>query len=182
MVVGAVLLMACGAGGTYIYMKRDKTPEQTTMTSSAISGQKQQSLSVAPEIKTEQLQPAIVVIPAQHQTFSEGERKKNEPPSSLEKSAPAIVKRPGVAAPPVLTPQRNPPSTTPQKTTTVPALRVNGIALQDDGSASVAMINGEPLSRGGIIAGVTVEEIYINRVKFNFKGTIFEVALGQSNQ
>ena len=61
-------------------------------------------------------------------------------------------------------------------------LRVNGIAFQDDGAGTVAMLNGEPLSKGGIIAGVNVDEIYKNRVKFRYNGETFEILLGQSNR
>ena len=182
MLLVSLLLMACGAGGTYLYMKQDKTPEQATPHPGVISGLKRKSVPVAPVIPAEQLPPAIVVVPAQRQLSAEGDPVKRQLPSRPEKSAPVVVKRPLVAVPPVLTPQRSttPPAT--QKIRAVPALRVNGIAFQDDGSGSVAMINGEPLTRGGIVNGVTVEEIYKNRVKFSYHGELFEVPLGQSNQ
>ncbi|HIJ87910.1 MAG TPA: GspB domain-containing protein [Desulfuromonadales bacterium] len=183
MLLVALLLMAFGAGGTYLYMTRDKTSELTDPNASVISGQKRQSVSVTPEIITEQLPPAIVVVPAQQKNNSPGEKvQKHHTTSSQETSPPAVRTRPLVAEQPVLPPQRvtSPPVT--HKTITVPALRVNGIAFQEDGSGTVAMINGEPIAKGGIIAGVTVEEIYKNRVKFNYNGELFDVLLGQSNQ
>ncbi|MFZ4856308.1 MAG: general secretion pathway protein GspB [Desulfuromonadaceae bacterium] len=182
MLLVSLLLMAFGAGGTFLYMTRGNTPEQMNPKSNVISGQKRQSVSVTPEIITEQLPPAIDVVPAEQKNNSTGEKvTKRHTTSSQEKSPPAVSKRPVVVEQPVLTPQRitSPPAT--HKTNTVPALRVNGIAFQDDGSGTVAMINGEPIAKGGIIAGVKVEEIYKNRVKFNYNGELFEVSLGQSN-
>jgi hypothetical protein len=182
MLMVSLLLVAFGAGGTYLFMKRDKTPEQTSPISSTISGQKRQSVSAAPEISTEQLPPAIIVAPAKQQIVAKGEPIKKRLPSSQEKSTATVAKRPAVAVQPAVAPQPPAPLPAPAAKTTVPALRVNGIALQDDRAGSVAMINGEPISSGGMIAGVTVEEIYKNRVKFSYNGETFEVLLGQSNR
>jgi type II secretory pathway component PulC len=62
-----------------------------------------------------------------------------------------------------------------------PVVRVNGIAFQD-GSDSVAVINGVPVSRGALIEGIKVEEIQRDRVQFSYDGEKFEVNLGKSNQ
>jgi len=182
MLLVSLLLISFGAGGTYLYMKRDWTPEQTSQNSNVISSQKRLPVSATPQIPTEQLPPAIVVVPAQQKIISAGEKITKQLPFSQEKNVPAVTRRPVVLVQPALTPQRPTLLPATQKANTVPALRVNGIALQDDSSGSVAMINGEPISRGGIIEGVTVEEIYKNRVKFNHNGNVFEVPLGQSNQ
>ena len=55
MLLVSLLLMACGAGGTYLYMKQDKTPEQATPHPGVISGLKRKSVPVAPVIPAEQL-------------------------------------------------------------------------------------------------------------------------------
>jgi hypothetical protein len=182
MLLASLFLMAFGAGGTYLYMTRDKISEQTHPNSNIISGQKSPSVSATPEIITEQLPPAIVVVPAQQKNNSAGDKLSKQHTSSQEKIPSKVSKRPSGAERPVIIPQRTSSNSATQKNNTVPALRVNGIAFQDDGSGTVAMINGEPISKGGIIAGVTVEEIYKNRVKFNYNGELFEVSLGQSNQ
>ncbi len=63
-----------------------------------------------------------------------------------------------------------------------PALRVNGIAYQDQSADSVAMINGEPFSSGAVIDGAKIEEIHKSRVIFSYNGGKFEIPLGQSNR
>ncbi len=178
----SLLLVALGVGTTYLYMKRDKTGELSVLNSSVISGQKQQSLSATPDIRTEQLPPAIVVVPAEQQNIFEGTRVQKQLPSSQGTTAPVVANRPVMTERPVLSPQRANSMSAPPNNSIVPAIRVNGIAFQDDGSEAVAMVNGEPHSRGGIIAGVKVEEIYKNRVKFSYSGEVFEVLMGQSNR
>lgn len=177
----SLLLVAFGAGGTYLFMKRDMTPEQTSPISSTISGQKRQSDSAAPEIAAELLPPAIIVAPAKQPIVTEGKSITKRPPPNQAKGAVPVTKRPVVAAQPAAAPQPPPPLPAPAAIT-APALRVNGIALQDDRLGGVAMINGEPISNGGMIAGVKVEQIYKNRVKFSYNGETFEVLLGQSNR
>jgi hypothetical protein len=163
-------------------MTRDTASEQMKPNANGIFTQKRQPDSVVPQIPAEQLPPAIIVVPAQKKIISEGNREIKQRPLNQEKNIPAVTKRPIVAEQPVLIPQRatSLPATPTSKH--VPALRVTGIAFQDDSSGSVAMINGEPFSKGGIVNGVTVEEIYKNRVKFSYNGSLFEVPLGQSNQ
>ncbi len=178
----SVLLVAFGVGATYLYMKRGKTDEQTILNARVISGQKQPSVSATPEIKAEQLPPAIVMVPAEQQIISEGARVEKQRPSSIRPTAAVVAKRPVMPERPALSPQRANPLPAPKNNSNLPSIRVNGIAFQDDGSEAVAMVNGEPHSRGGIIAGVIVEEIYKNRVKFNYNGEVFEVLLGQSNR
>lgn len=62
-----------------------------------------------------------------------------------------------------------------------PLVRVNGIAFQD-GSDSVAVINGVPVTRGALVEGVKVEEIQRDRVQFSYGGEKFEVFLGKTNR
>ena len=180
--LASLLLMAFGAGGTYLYMTRDTTPEQINPNTNGSFAQKRQPVSAVPHIPVEQLPPVITVVPAEKKIVSEGNKEIKQRLPSQEKITPAVSKRPVAAEQPVLIPQRTTPPPTPQAPKAVPVLRVNGIAFQDDSSGSVAMINGEPHSRGGVINGVTVEEIYNNRVKFSYNGELFEVPLGQSNQ
>ena len=181
MLLMSLLLIAFGAGGTFLYMKRDKTPEQANLNVDTVSSQKQQPVSTAPKISTEELPPAIVVVPADQRINPAEESALKRPPSSQAKRAAVIVRHPDVASQPVVKTQPSSPHPAPPART-VPALRVNGIALQDGVTESVAMINGEPVTRGAIINGVTVEEIYKNRVRFNYNGELFDILLGQSNR
>ncbi len=168
MLLVSLLLMVCGAGGTYLYMTRGKAIEQTNPNTHGIIDQKRQPVSAVPQIPAEQLPPAIIVVPAQKKIVSEGNKEIKQRLSIQEKGTPSVTKLPVVAEQPVLIPQRATPLPATQAPKTVPPLRVNGIAFQDDSSGTVAMINGEPHSKGGIVNGVKVEEIYKNRVKFSY--------------
>jgi general secretion pathway protein B len=181
MLLISLLLIALGAGGTFLYMKRDKTPEQANLNVNTISSQKQPPVSATPKISTEELPPAVVVVPADQRITPAAESAYKRPPPRQAKSTAVVARPPDVASQPVVKPQAPAPLPAPS-VKTVPALRVNGIALQDGVSESVAMINGEPVTRGAMIAGVTVEEIYTNRVRFNYNGEFFEILLGQSNR
>lgn len=65
---------------------------------------------------------------------------------------------------------------------TMPTLRVNGIAFQNNSADSMAIINGIPVSNGSTVEGATVEEIRRDRVVFQRSGEKFEVKLGQANR
>jgi general secretion pathway protein B len=64
----------------------------------------------------------------------------------------------------------------------MPALRVNGIAFQNNSADSMAIINGVPVSSGSTVEGATVEEIRRDRVVFQKSGEKFEIKLGQANK
>ncbi len=180
--MASLLLMAFGAAATYLYMIPDKKSEQPIPNSSTVSGQKQQLVSSTQNVKTEELPPDIVVAPAEQQIISEGVRAQKQLPSSQKATVPTVPKQPIMSERPVLPTERANLVPSLQNSSNVPAIRVNGIAFQDDGLGTIAMINGEPLSKGEIIAGVKVEEIYKNRVKFSYNGEVFEVPMGQSNR
>jgi hypothetical protein len=63
-----------------------------------------------------------------------------------------------------------------------PAIKVNGIAFQDGGSDSVAVVNGISVSNGSVIEGARIEEIQRDRVRFSFGSEKFEVMLGKTNR
>ena len=58
-------------------------------------------------------------------------------------------------------------------------LIVNGIALQDDPAASMAVVNGQIVKRGMTVGGAQVERIYLNRVRFRGNGGMFDVHLAK---
>jgi hypothetical protein len=57
------------------------------------------------------------------------------------------------------------------------SLTVNGIAFQDDPADSMAVVNGSLVKTGMSIAGVQVERIFQDRVRFRGSGGSFEVQL-----
>lgn len=60
-----------------------------------------------------------------------------------------------------------------------PVLRVMGIAYNDSGANSVAIVNGTPVSVGAQIDGAKVEEILKDKVRFSYGGERFDVMLAR---
>lgn len=184
----SLLLLAGGSGATYLYLKMDKAAELANPGLPAISRQNQPPVSASSDIKTEQLPPALVVVPAKQQiTPGAGTSKPHQSPMPS-RTAPATAPPPakplGAPKPAAGLPKTSSHPTPPISASVkaVPALRVNGIAFQDGGAGSVAMINGVPVSSGSVIEGVKIEDIFKNKVRFSYNGEIFEIPLGQSNR
>jgi hypothetical protein len=59
------------------------------------------------------------------------------------------------------------------------SLTVNGIAIQDDPSESIAVVNGVIVKQGMTIGGAKVERIFLNRVRFKDDSGTFEVHLAK---
>ncbi len=158
----ALLLMACGSTATYLFMKQDRVPAAVSLKTAAVSSQqKQLAVPPVPEVKTEQLQEAIIVVPA----------------VDTRQNKPAV---PTKRVPPIM--PIEPPLPAPSRAKTVPTLRVNGIAYQNGSADSMAVINGVPVLTGATIEGVTVEEVQKDRVLFQYNGEKFGIPLGQSNR
>ena len=60
-----------------------------------------------------------------------------------------------------------------------PGLTVNGIALQDDPSESMAVVNGALVKTGATVGGAQLDRIYLDRVRFKGNGGTFEVYLSK---
>jgi general secretion pathway protein B len=58
-----------------------------------------------------------------------------------------------------------------------PALKVSGIAWQDDRADRRAVVNGVLVSEGGVIEGARIIAIHQDKVRFSCNGRKFEVAL-----
>jgi general secretion pathway protein B len=59
------------------------------------------------------------------------------------------------------------------------SLIVNGIALQDDPSQSIAVVNGQIVKKGMSIAGSRIERIFLDKVRFRGDNGIFEVYMSK---
>lgn len=178
----SLLMMAGGSGATYFYLKREKAP--------VISSQQRPPVSVVPEIKTEPLPEAVVVVPAEDlkkPANSGAPRLLLQPPprSNTEKtiSTPTPV-RPAVASKAAaLVKAPKPPLIPASKTTkNVPTLRVNGIAFQNSAADSMAIVNGTPVANGSVVEDITVVKILKDRVLFQRDEEKFEIQLGQTNR
>lgn len=185
--VASLLLLAGGSGVTYMYMKRDRPVEQITLKSAAMPDK---PVPPVAEIKAELLPSTVVVVPANKKNTAKAENNGLRQGAKPAGAAPAVVaskaSKPIETAKPVTqsNASKAPSPASPKSASAkaVPALRVNGIAFNDGGADSVAMINGVPASNGSMIEGVKVEEIFSNRVIFSSGGERFEIALGQSNR
>ncbi len=60
-----------------------------------------------------------------------------------------------------------------------PALTVSGIAYQDNPAESMAVVNGALVKSGMTVAGVQVERIFVDRVRFRGNGGVFDVPLAR---
>lgn len=189
-IVLAMLLLAGGSSATYFFMQRDKAPAPVAVQTPAASVQNKPVVPAPPVIKTERLPAEVPVVPSASLKKAEVSRPKadNTPPpiKTATVAAPPAPKqiKPAPPAKPVQQARAAVPTGASPASSAkgAPALRVNGIAFNDGGGDSVAMINGVPLSSGAAIEGVKVEEIYNNRVRFSYNGEKFEIPLGQSNR
>lgn len=86
-------------------------------------------------------------------------------------------------APPVTVPARpEPPKKAPQAAPTEAAFAVSGIAWNKDSADRLAIVNGQPLTTGSVIAGALVEEILPDRVRFSQGEKTFEIHLGKAGK
>jgi general secretion pathway protein B len=76
------------------------------------------------------------------------------------------------------TPATKPPKA-PVRTTQLPSLTVNGLALSD-GEKRKAIVNGVSVSVGSVIEGARIEDIQENRVRFSRGGKKFEITVGST--
>jgi general secretion pathway protein B len=67
-----------------------------------------------------------------------------------------------------------PPAASPSQFT------VAGIGWRDDPASRMAMVNGSAVRVGSMVDGARVEEIFPDRVRFNYQQRSFEVQLGKS--
>lgn len=184
LLLASLLLLAGGSCATYMYMKQDKAPGHAKTESTVMTSQNKSLALSASDIKTEQLPAALVVVPANQQKTARKETPGLHQPTEPTKTVFAVAAlksaksdlTSNAAAPK----SHLPPLSASVKE--VPVLRVNGIAFQDGGADSVAMINGSPATSGSVIDGVKIEVIYKNRVRFSYNGDNFEIQLGQSNR
>lgn len=191
--LACVLIFGGGAGAAYFIMTGNTTrptavPPQAATTIAPVP--LQPPAATAPQA-AKPVQPLVkaVAVPIQKKPAVAAAQPKAKP----QKIAAVAAKHPA-SKPPKATLQHSndqplpkadngskielPPSASP----TMPTLRVNGIAFQNNSADSMAIINGVPVSSGATVEGATVEEIRRDRVVFQKSGEKFEIKLGQANR
>lgn len=179
--VGALVLTACGSGATYYLMK----PGAVLHKAKTDTGIQEPQRSSSDSVKTTG-QPIPSSQPVQPpQTVPLATKVIPQAPS-VSKSIPVIQAAPPVKPTtrplPVQAVAKTAPPQTVEKKASAQALRVNGIAYQTTSADSMAIINGAPVTVGASVGDVTVTEIQRDRVVFGRNGETFEIRLGQTNE
>ena len=159
----AMILFAGGGGATYLYLKSNSLPQQTPSKTMDIISHPNSSSSETlptPRIQVESITPDPIISAA--------------PDAHTKHISVAISKK-------VTNLQKVQPSPKISINQKLPTLKVNGIAFQD-GADSVAVVNNIPVSKGSLIEGVRVDEIWRDRVQFKSGGKQFDIYLGKSNR
>jgi len=179
----AILLFICGSGATYVFMKPDTGSKKYPVVSAmAPLGPPSSATAVAPVAVKPQNLNLQADLSKRDKGISAGS---DIPPSSvIAPEFPARIQ----AVPPIKHSEVKRPVAPTQPAAIrpvaviVPALKVNGIAFQDESSDRVAIVNGISVSSGSMIEGAKVEDIQKDRVMFSYGGEKFDVALGKSNR
>ena len=171
------LLFAAGSGGTYLLRHHVRAPLPPAKNAGmgdmsreiqASQPQAAPPISSDPGRDSERKAAEPAAEPGHNAitTFSEGKAPASKPATSSRNTG-------AVPVPGTHRHGQEPSGSTPS------GLRVNGIALQDDPSESVAVINGVLAKRGMTIAGNRIEEIEHDRVKFSGNGETFYVQISK---
>jgi general secretion pathway protein B len=190
----ALLLIAGGAGATYLLMTRTLSPEKNGAAVPRLAVTSPQTATPRPALPPAQIPaeippPAIVTVPAQPlktERVVAPLRKAATPTQTVKANLPAkdasVHKPVAVVTQKAAAPSNTPSNKSAPEAAQKPAIRVNGIAWQNSSADSMAIINGVAVSNGKVIEGVEVEEIQKDRVRFSYHGEKFEIPLGQSNR
>lgn len=189
----AIVLFVCGSGATYLFMKSGKgnTADMKSPASAAApliappSSPAVVPVTVEAERHNSQNESPV---PAKVVSVETAPRLDNNTLANVRSPKPLMVnqsaklvkqleKRP--AAP---SRQEAVLVTGPAATVKMPALRVNGIAFQEESADRVAIVNGIYVTNGSLVEGAKVEDIQKDRVRFSFGGEGFDVTLGKSNR
>lgn len=172
-----LLVFGGGAAVALYFIKGTKAPQETVTSRPVTAANTLQAKVPPPAIKTETPPAEIVVVPARKEPSGEASRAQHNKAAAAVKPAGAIDKkttRTAASGQSEVQKEAAPAA--------VPSLRVNGIAFQNSGADSMAIVNGIPVSSGSVIEGITVEEVRKDRVLFQRNGEKFEIMLGQSNR
>jgi general secretion pathway protein B len=175
----AVFLFVCGGSATYIYMKQGREAPHASAKISGTLAPKTTLPSSSPvsPVQVERIEPEPIAAAAPESNIKQNRA------AALKTTVTQVSPRP-LSEPTRVQPAQSIKTVTGGNSATVlqiPALRVNGIAFQD-GSDSVAVVNGVPVSKGSSIEGVNVDEIQRDRVLFSNGGEKISIHLGKSNR
>jgi len=184
-VLMVVLLLACGGAATYLFLLRaEKAPAPAPAAPRAwqlVSKPATSAHPAAPLLTNRKsANPPIAAPPPPVQTVQQ------PAPAPLAAKPPQPATKAKAESPPTQAPdakQRPPQSLKAPKpqlrSTLLPSLTVNGIALSD-GEKRNAIVNGMSVSVGSTVEGARVEDILEHRVRFSYGGKTFEISVGST--
>ncbi|MDD2364991.1 MAG: general secretion pathway protein GspB [Desulfuromonadaceae bacterium] len=190
-ILSSLLLLAGGSGGTYLYMKKAPSTDQSVtaeLPAKPVSVRKEPKTVVPPvsTIKEEHPPAAIIIVPAKKEKTRDMLQLKSGRGDKISKKV--IIPEPGKnnvetsGIPKAVTATTSTPQSVATQNKNVPTLRVNGIAFQDNSADTLAIVNGTPVAVGAKIDGVIVKDILKDRVIFKINENEFEIEMGQSNK
>ncbi|MBK5276793.1 MAG: hypothetical protein JJE30_17325 [Desulfuromonadales bacterium] len=182
-ILAAIAVFACGGSAVYFFLKRDMVSVQPSRTSGTAIKTEHSDGSVTLSIPAaEQSSGNQVPVPETVQPMITVTVPDHKPAATTQQTR---VAQPPQTAPPVVIPPESKPVFLPPVPAAVPVaksvLKVEGIAVQDGGAESLAVVNGTTVSRGSVIEGARVEEIQKDWVRFNRNGESFYVVLDKLN-
>ena len=184
-VLMVVLLLASGGAATYLFMIRvDKSPV------TAPRAPRARQLVLKPETSVHLAAPLLINMssdtPPGAATAPHMQTVQQPAPATLAAKPPQPTTKAKAESPPTQAPdakQRPPQSLKAPKpqlrSTLLPSLTVNGIALSD-GEKRNAIVNGMSVSVGSTVEGARVEDILEHRVRFSYGGKTFEISVGST--
>ncbi len=187
--MAAMAIFACGGSAAYLFMKSDSASVsvQTSRAPGTEVKAEPPAITVLPSVPV--AIPAVIQTIGQQSTLPKTVRaaladSPGSPQARITRQQAGLVKPVAVAPQAVQAPEPKPvfPSPLPPAATPArPAFKVDGIAFQDGGAESLAMVNGITVSKGSVIEGARVEEIQKDRVRFSRGGEKFDVILDKLN-
>jgi general secretion pathway protein B len=182
-VMAVLVVFICGGSATYFFMKRNPVAAPLQPPAIQRSGGGMDS-PVVPEQRA--IQPAGQNAPPSDTGHPATVTKKIDPiPQPVARRVAPQFDKPAAEGSPQTSlpgPQSTPTSSTALPASPAkPALKINGIAFQDGGADSLAVVNGTTVSKGSVIEGARVEEIQKDRVRFSRGGDTFDVILDRTN-
>ncbi len=180
--LGALTLFVGGGAAVYLVLKptmgqRVAVQEPVALRSPPPAAAPPTAIDTSSVIKTEKnvtLRPESMPRPIPPHI-----QKKSPVPSPATIPQNVLQKFPEAGqAVPVVPQAATPP---PQQSAPKAELHLDGIAFQDGGGESLAVINGRTVTRGAVIEGARVEDIQRDRVRLSRGGERFEIILDRSN-
>ncbi len=172
-----LLVFVAGCGITYLLLRHD--PASPTPARSSLPGEAPRADQADRPLTNPPLPAAATPTPGGNASAEQGDAGNNSAlPAPGEKisagEAPLPSRNSRVAQLPRTQHVSREPSGSPP-----PGVKVNGIALQDDPAASVAVVNGILVRRGMSVQDMQVEEIFSDRVRFSGNGQTWEVHISK---